>query len=162
MEKCRTRIWSSVISAFSQIQLQISVAVLALVHTCHLDVNPFSILLSYEKLSRIKLKIATRKYWTWKYCYEIPTASLCSCEYLKINESCNDKIHYKTMILYLNYKNNVYKVENVNKRSSRWENNPKTLQHSLWTTLNFIYVSFIIYFIQIRLIWKLLYPSIYR
>ena len=32
------------------------------------------------------------------------TVSLRSCEYSKNNESLNDKIHYITMILYLNYK----------------------------------------------------------
>ena len=32
----------------------------------------------------------------------------------KNNKSFKIKIHYITMILYLNYKNNVYKVENVN------------------------------------------------
>ena len=29
------------------------------------------------------------------------------------------KIHYLTMILYLNYKNNIYKVENENERDGK-------------------------------------------
>ena len=36
----------------------------------------------------------------------LPTVSLRSCEYSKYNELFNDKIHYITMILYLNYKKN--------------------------------------------------------
>ena len=36
----------------------------------------------------------------------LSTVSLRSCEYSKNNESFNDKIHYITMILYLNYKKN--------------------------------------------------------
>ena len=48
-----------------------------------------------------------------------PTASLRSCEYSKNDELCINKIHYRTMILYLNYKNNVYKVENVNGKNGR-------------------------------------------
>jgi hypothetical protein len=31
----------------------------------------------------------------------------------KNNKSFKNKIHYITIIVYLNYKNNVYKVENV-------------------------------------------------
>ena len=38
--------------------------------------------------------------------YSESTVSLRSCEYSKNNESFNDKIHYITMILYLNYKKN--------------------------------------------------------
>ena len=49
----------------------------------------------------------------------IPTASLRSCEYSKNDELCINKIHYRTVILYLNYKNNVYKVENLNEKSGR-------------------------------------------
>ena len=37
---------------------------------------------------------------------ENTTVSLRSCEYWQNNESFNDKIHYITMILYLNYKKN--------------------------------------------------------
>ena len=47
------------------------------------------------------------------------TANLRSCEYSNFDELCMHKIHYKTMILYLNYKNNVYKVENLNEKSGR-------------------------------------------
>ena len=47
------------------------------------------------------------------------TASLRSCEYSNFDELCMHKIHYKTMILYLNYKNNVYKLENLNEKSGR-------------------------------------------
>ena len=49
----------------------------------------------------------------------LATASLRSCEYSNFDELCMHKIHYKTMILYLNYKNNVYKVENLNEKSGR-------------------------------------------
>ena len=49
----------------------------------------------------------------------IATASLRSCEYSKNDELCINKIHYRTMILYLNYKNNVYKEENVNEKNGR-------------------------------------------
>ena len=31
-----------------------------------------------------------------------------------------DFYNHGTMILYLNYKNNVYKIENLNKKSGRW------------------------------------------
>ena len=48
------------------------------------------------------------------------TASLRSCEYSKNDELCINKIHYRTVILYLNYKNNVYKVENLNEKSGRY------------------------------------------
>ena len=40
-------------------------------------------------------------------------SGLRSAEHSKNNKSFKNKIHYITMILYLNYKNNVYKVENV-------------------------------------------------
>ena len=49
----------------------------------------------------------------------LATANLRSCEYSNFDELCMHKIHYKTMILYLNYKNNVYKVENLNEKSGR-------------------------------------------
>ena len=55
------------------------------------------------------------------------TASLRSCEYSNFDELCMHKIHYKTMILYLNYKNNVYKVENLNEKSGRWSKILKNL-----------------------------------
>ena len=43
------------------------------------------------------------------------TVSLRSCEYSKNYESFNDKIHYITMILYLNYKKNKKTVLSIKK-----------------------------------------------
>ena len=40
------------------------------------------------------------------------------------------------MILYLNYKNNIYKVENVNEGVVGSQKKPKTFQLSLWMTPN--------------------------
>ena len=51
--------------------------------------------------------------------YDWNTASLRSCKHSNFDDMCMHKIHYKTMILYLNYKNNVYKVENLNEKSGR-------------------------------------------
>ena len=41
-------------------------------------------------------------------------SGLHSAEHSKNNKSFKNKIYYITMILYLNYKSNIYKVENVN------------------------------------------------
>ena len=46
-------------------------------------------------------------------------SGLRSAEHSKNIKSFKNKIHYITMILYLNYKNNVYKVENVNEGGGR-------------------------------------------
>ena len=55
------------------------------------------------------------------------TASLRSCEYSKNDELCMNKIQYKAIVLYWNYKNNVYKVENLKEKSSRLSKTNKNL-----------------------------------
>ena len=39
--------------------------------------------------------------------------------YSNFDELCMHKTHYKAMILYLNYKNDVYKIKNLNEKSGR-------------------------------------------
>ena len=50
-------------------------------------------------------KEAVRTFMHTTVVYGRPTASLRSYEYSQNNKLCNDKIHYKTIILYLNCKN---------------------------------------------------------
>ena len=58
-------------------------------------------------------------------------SGLCSVKRSKNNRSFKNKIHYVIMILYLNYKNNVHKVEIVNEGGGRQSKKPKTCVGSL-------------------------------
>ena len=70
--------------------------------------QPNSRLLTHITLGVRKkiLSILFTSYKTSVYILGRPTVSLRSCEYWQNDESFNDKMHYITMILYLNYKKN--------------------------------------------------------
>ena len=56
------------------------------------------------------------------------------------------KIHYTTTILYLNYKNNVYKIENVNESAGRFSKPPKNFTtYFVNSPYLYIYVFYIFY-----------------
>ena len=54
--------------------------------------------------------------------YVLGTVSLRSCEYSKNNKSFYDKIHYITIILYLNYKKNEKTVLSIKKYFQMYAN----------------------------------------